>query len=145
MQAKIIQSFENAGALGEVNRFVEGATPDYQLMTEVRRFQLVQTPELAAEIEISAKLAGSDGHILAARVFSAKEPAQSKDEAEAARALSTAFGSIVSGLMSWTRETIADVAAKEATAKEPVIEPVEIGKAEIKERKHPAHAHEPRQ
>ena len=31
MQAKIIQSFENAGALGEVNRPMDGTTPDYQL------------------------------------------------------------------------------------------------------------------
>ena len=104
VQAKIVQSFENAGALGEVNRPIDGSTPDYQLLTEIRRFQIVQGPQPVAEAEISAKLVGNDGHIVAARVFSAKEPVQSKEDAEAARALSTAFGGIVTNLIAWTRE-----------------------------------------
>ncbi len=107
MQAEVIQSFENAGSLGEVGRPVEGVTPDFQLMMEIRRFQIASTPEPTAEAEIEAKLASGDGHIVAARIFSAKEPAQSKEEAEAARALNAAFGKIASSLVSWTRETIA--------------------------------------
>jgi phospholipid/cholesterol/gamma-HCH transport system substrate-binding protein len=136
MQAKIVQSFENAGALGEVNRPIEGVMPDNQLLTEIRRFQFVQAPEPAGEVEISAKIVTSDGHILAARVFSAKEPAQSKDDpAEAARALNAAFGNVVSSLISWTRETIAGPAVKEhAQAKEPV----DNEKPENRERKRPA-------
>jgi phospholipid/cholesterol/gamma-HCH transport system substrate-binding protein len=113
MQAKIVQSFENAGALGEVNRPIDGVTPDIQLMTEIRRFQIVQTPELAADVELSAKLITSDGHILAAKVFNAKEPAKSKDDAEAARALNAAFGNAVSNIIGWTRETLAGPAAKD--------------------------------
>jgi phospholipid/cholesterol/gamma-HCH transport system substrate-binding protein len=107
MQAKIIQSFENYGSLGEVNRPIEGVTPDYQLLTEIRRFQIVQGPQPVAEAEIAAKLAGSEGQIVAARIFSAKEPVQSKDEAEGARALNAAFGTIASSLLDWTRSTIA--------------------------------------
>jgi phospholipid/cholesterol/gamma-HCH transport system substrate-binding protein len=130
MQAKIVQSFENAGALGEVTRFIDGSLFDYQLATEIRRFQIVQGPQPAAEAEISAKLLGSDGHALAVRVFSAKEPVQSKDEAEAARALGAAFGNITSNLIGWTRETMAASAVKE-----PAPEPGENGKAESKEKK----------
>ncbi len=135
MQAKIVQSFENAGALGEVTRPIDGGMPDFQLMTEIRRFQIVQTPALAAEVEISAKLVTSEGHIEAAKIFTAKEPMQSKDDAEAARALSAAFGSIVSNLISWTRETVASPAVKEpATAKERA----DGEKAENRERRRPA-------
>ncbi len=133
MQAKIVQSFENAGALGEVNRPIEGATPDYQLMTEIRRFQIVQGPQPVAEAEISAKLVANDGHIVAARIFSAKEFVQSKEDAEAARALSTAFGNIVSSLIDWTRESVA-----EASPKEPPAEHVDAGKPENKEKKRPS-------
>ena len=133
MQAKIIQSFENAGALGEVNRPMDGTTPDYQLVTEIRRFQFVQAPEPAGEVEISAKIVTSDGHILAARVLSAKEPAQSKDDpAEAARALNAAFGNVAGSLIGWTRETIAD--KEHAQAKEPA----DNEKTENRERKRPA-------
>ncbi|MGO9173836.1 MAG: ABC-type transport auxiliary lipoprotein family protein [Rhodomicrobium sp.] len=111
MQTKIIQSFENYGSLGEVNRPIEGVTPDYQLLTEIRRFQIVQGPQPVAEAEIAAKLASSDGQIVAARIFSAKEPVQSKDEAEGARALNAAFGIIASSLLDWTRSTIAGAGA----------------------------------
>lgn len=107
IQAKLIQSFENHGALGEVNRPIEGVIPDFQLLTEIRRFQIVQTPQPAAEAEISAKLVSSGGQIVAARIFSAKEPVQSKEDAEAARALNAAFGIIAKGLLDWTRSTVA--------------------------------------
>ena len=133
VQAKIVQSFENAGALGEVNRPIDGSTPDYQLLTEIRRFQIVQGPQPVAEAEISAKLVGNDGHIVAARVFSAKEPVQSKEDAEAARALSTAFEGIVTNLIAWTRESLAAPAVEE-----PAGEHAENEKAESKERKRPS-------
>ncbi len=107
MQAKLIQSFENQGSLGEVNRPSEGVTPDYQLQSEIRRFQIVSAPEPAAEAEIVAKLTSGDGQLVAAHVFSAKEPVKSKDEAEAARALNAAWGSIEASLLDWTRNAIA--------------------------------------
>ncbi len=118
MQTKIVQSFENNGSLGEVNRPIEGVTPDYQLLMDVRRFQIVSAPEPAAEAEITAKLAGGDGHIVAARVFSAKEPISSKEEAEAARALNAAFGTIATNVVRWTRDTIASAGVGEHAAGE---------------------------
>ncbi len=123
MQAKIIQSFENNGSLGEVNRAIEGVTPDYQLVLEIRRFQIVSTPEPAAEAEIAAKLAGGDGHVIAARIFSAKDPIQSKEEAEAARGLNAAFGKIAANLLQWTRETVASVGDEDHAASEKVEDP----------------------
>ena len=115
IQAKIVQSFENTGALGEVNRPIEGVVPDFQLMTEIRRFQIVQGPQPAAEVEITAKLVSGAGQIVATRIFSAKEPVQSKDEAEAARALNAAYGTIERSLLDWTRSTLASEGGKEAS------------------------------
>jgi phospholipid/cholesterol/gamma-HCH transport system substrate-binding protein len=119
MQARLIQSFENSGSLGEVNRPIEGVTPDMQLLTEIRRFQIVQAPEPAAEVEISAKLVSADGHIAAARVFSAKAPVKSPDEAEAARALGEAFNSIEASLIAWTRSAIAEGGEQHAAQEKP--------------------------
>ncbi|MFY9641315.1 MAG: ABC-type transport auxiliary lipoprotein family protein [Rhodomicrobium sp.] len=132
IQAKMLQSFENNGSLGEVNRPIDGVTPDYQLMMEVRRFQIVPAPEAAAEAEISAKLASGDGHVVAARVFNAKEPVSSKEEAEAARALNAAFGTIATNVVRWTRDTIASAADAEHEAGE---------KVEDAEKKQPAGLH----
>ncbi|MGO9544416.1 MAG: ABC-type transport auxiliary lipoprotein family protein [Rhodomicrobium sp.] len=112
VQAKIVQSFENDGCLGEVNRPIEGVTPDFQLLTEIRRFQIVQAPQPAAEVEISAKLVASDGQIVAARIFSAKEPVHSKDEAEAARALNAAFATVATDLLGWTRSAAGTASSK---------------------------------
>ena len=119
MQAKIIQSFEAAGALGEVNRPNDGSTPDFQLVTEIRRFQIVQAPQLQAEAELSVKFVSNDGRVVASRIFTATEPVQSKDDtAEAARALNVAFGSIETGLVGWVRELIVSAAAAAAEVKE---------------------------
>jgi phospholipid/cholesterol/gamma-HCH transport system substrate-binding protein len=129
MQARLVQSFENAGALGEVSRYVDGATPDYQLATEIRRFQVVLGPQPAAEAEISAKLLSGDGHTVAVRIFSAKEPVQSKDDAEAARALSAAYGKIVTDIIAWTRDSMSAPAAKDSG---------DNGKTEGRKKEHPA-------
>lgn len=128
IQAKIIQSFEADGALGEVSRPIEGATPDYQLMMDIRRFQIVDSAQPAAEAEIAARLVSGEGKVVAARVFTAKEPVKSKEEGEAARALNVAFGAIAKSLISWTRDTIA-AAGNAEPASEKMADP---------ENKHPA-------
>ena len=116
MQAKIVQSFENNASPGEVNRPIEGVTPDFQLLTEIRRFQIVEAPQPVAEAEVSARLVTGDGQIAGARLFSAKEPVQSKEEAEAARALNAAFERIEADLLQWTRTAIANAGEKEQPA-----------------------------
>ncbi len=106
MQARIVQSFENNGALGDVSRPVEGAAPDYQLLLDIRRFQIIPAPERIADAEISAKLMTSDGRVVAARIFDAKVPVKTPGEADAAKALNEAFGDIASSLMVWTNEAL---------------------------------------
>jgi len=112
MQARIVQSFENTGSLGLVSRTVEGATPDFQLLTEIRKFQIAPGPERAAVAEISARLVASDGHVAAARIFSESVPVKSQDDADAAKTLNEAFGKILAKLIPWAAETIASGAEK---------------------------------
>ena len=77
VQSRIIQSFENTGSLNEVSRPIEGGAPEYQLATEIRKFQIVNAPERKAEAQISAKIIAADGHIVAARVFDGSAPVKS--------------------------------------------------------------------
>lgn len=107
LQTRIVQSFENGGYLGQVNRPIEGVTPDYQLLLDIRRFQLAAAPEPAADIELSAKVLAGDGRVVAARVFDAKEPAKSADAPDAAKALDAAFGKIAADLIVWTANAVA--------------------------------------
>ena len=107
VQSRIVQSFENTGSLSEVSRPIEGGAPDYQLSTEIRKFQIVSAPERTAEVQISAKIISADGHIAAARIFDASAPVKTEEEADAAKALDEAFGKILSSLIPWTADVVA--------------------------------------
>ncbi len=118
IQTKLIQSFENTGALGEVKRPIEGSSPEEQLLIEIRSFQIETKPGRAANAEITAKLVTGEGHVLGAKVFDAKVPVASQDEAEAAKGLNEAFQKIASSLISWTRSTLASATPKEQLPKQ---------------------------
>ncbi len=106
VQSRIVQSFENTGSLNEVSRPIEGGVPEFQLATEIRKFQIVDAPERKAEAQISAKVIAADGHIVAARVFDGSAPVKSAEEADAAKGLNEAFGKILSALIPWTADVV---------------------------------------
>jgi phospholipid/cholesterol/gamma-HCH transport system substrate-binding protein len=102
VQAKAIQSFENAGYLREVARPFEGITGDYQLLIDIRNFQLSISPEgPIADIEFGAKILGSDGRIVDARMFHTTVPGKATDAPATAAAIDTAFGKAVIDLVAW--------------------------------------------
>lgn len=102
-QSRIIQSFENADYLRQVSRQTEGLTGDFQLVTDIRNFEIVAG---AAVVEFSAKVLSNDGRIVGARVFHASVPAQGIDAQAAAAALNEAFGKTVTDLVVWTSSTM---------------------------------------
>jgi phospholipid/cholesterol/gamma-HCH transport system substrate-binding protein len=106
-QSRIIQSFENAGFLQQVSRPIEGATSDFQLMTDLRRFEIVAgAPTASAEVEFSAKLVNNDGQIVGAKVFHASVPVSAIEAPAAAAALNAAFATTATDLVVWTSSTI---------------------------------------
>jgi phospholipid/cholesterol/gamma-HCH transport system substrate-binding protein len=107
IQARVIQSFDNNGGLGQVSRFIEGTPAEFQLTVDVRRFQIVPGPEPMAEAELAAKLLSADGRIVAARVFHASAAAKKADGPEATSALGDAFGTILSAMIPWTVNAVA--------------------------------------
>jgi phospholipid/cholesterol/gamma-HCH transport system substrate-binding protein len=116
VQSRIVQSFENTGSLNEVSRPVEGGAPEFQLATEIRKFQIVNAPERKAEAQISVKIIAADGHIVAARIFDGSATVKSTEEADAAKALNEAFGKILSSLIPWTADVIAGGGEKPSPA-----------------------------
>lgn len=101
-QAKVLQSFENAGLLRQSSRPLDGLNADFQLVTEFRKFDLVASPNPTAEVEFSVRLLSADGKVVAAKVFQAEEPAKGIDAAAAAAALDAAFGKLAAELVVWT-------------------------------------------
>jgi len=105
VQAKIVQSFENAG-FSRIAKTTDGFTPDLQVLLDIRSFQVSLTPPLEARIEIAAKILGTDGKIAGERVFRARAPATGGDTPAAAAALNAAFQTIARDIVDWARDTI---------------------------------------
>ena len=72
VQAKIIQALDNSGYLSAVSRPMDGLAADYQLLIDIRAFQIAAAPGEAAEVELAAKVLGNGGRIVAGKVFAAK-------------------------------------------------------------------------
>jgi phospholipid/cholesterol/gamma-HCH transport system substrate-binding protein len=105
-QQKVVQSFENANYLQAVARPMEGLIADYQLLLDIRNFELTVSAEPVADVEFSAKILGDKGRIVNARIFHATVRAEVTDAAGAAAALDDAFGRAVGELVLWTAEVI---------------------------------------
>jgi phospholipid/cholesterol/gamma-HCH transport system substrate-binding protein len=101
IQAKIIQSFENAG-YRRVGTDTQGLLADRQLLIDIRAFRVTTADEPEGEIDIAAKVVGSDGQILASRNFEAKSAvAGAIGAGPAAAALNQAFQQLATALVPW--------------------------------------------
>ena len=101
LQARIIQSFENANLLRSVARPIDGLTASHQIIIDIRSFQLSVAAAPVAEVEFSAKVLGDNGKIIDAKIFRATVPAAAADAPAAAAALDNAFGKTAAELVVW--------------------------------------------
>ena len=107
LQAKVVQSFENAGYAKSVSRTRDGLTGDYQLLIDIRRFHISTAKEATADIDFVAKLANKDGKIIAASTFQATAPAKGSDAQAYVDAFDEAFAKLETDLVDWTTTTLA--------------------------------------
>ncbi|MCF8478786.1 MAG: ABC-type transport auxiliary lipoprotein family protein [Pseudolabrys sp.] len=106
MQARILQSFENAKRLRAVARPGDRVVADFLLMTEVRAFE-ISVAEGSAVVEIAAKIVSQrTGRIIAARVFRTSVPAAASEGAAAIAALNEAFMKMERELVLWTARVV---------------------------------------
>jgi phospholipid/cholesterol/gamma-HCH transport system substrate-binding protein len=114
LQAKLIESFENSNYVAAVARPMEGLNADYQLLIDIRNFQIspartgpvAGSAPPAAHVEFAAKILGENGRIVGSRTFDAIVPERESDAAGAVRALDEAFGKAATDLVVWTRSVI---------------------------------------
>jgi phospholipid/cholesterol/gamma-HCH transport system substrate-binding protein len=106
LQAKIIQSLENAGFLQAVVRPALDVAADYQLLLDIRSFQLVLSPEPRADVELAAKLLDGNGRIVGGRILHASVPVQGTDAPAAAAGLNGAFGKAMTELVLWVLDFV---------------------------------------
>jgi phospholipid/cholesterol/gamma-HCH transport system substrate-binding protein len=105
VQARLVQSFENAG-YSRVGRPQDGLTADHQLLTDIRQFAVLLAPQPVAEVAFAVKIVDPGGRILDARIVQAKIPLDGSDAAAAAAALDAAFRRAAGDLVAWTINTL---------------------------------------
>jgi phospholipid/cholesterol/gamma-HCH transport system substrate-binding protein len=110
LQEKIVQSFENAGQQDQVSRNADAVTAEFQLLVDIRSFQLITQPAPIAEVELSVKLVDNTGHILDARVLQFTAPAKSGETTDAVAAFDEALASALKDLVTWVSTTLASPA-----------------------------------
>jgi phospholipid/cholesterol/gamma-HCH transport system substrate-binding protein len=103
VRAKLIEALEDAGYL-RTGGDMQGLAADRQLLTDIRAFRISPAPGSAAFVELTAKLVGSDGQVLAGRAFRATAPVAAMDAASAAAALNAAFGTVATDLVAWVMQ-----------------------------------------
>lgn len=106
LQAKIIQSLENANFLSGVGRPSDGLSNDYQLLIDLRSFQISLGSTPKAEIEFMAKILTKNGRIADSRVFHGDAPVKAMDPVAATEALNQAFTQATAELVQWTAQKI---------------------------------------
>jgi phospholipid/cholesterol/gamma-HCH transport system substrate-binding protein len=100
VQAKLLQSFENARQIGSVSRPLDQITPEYRLELGIRLFEA--GPENAAKVEIAARLVSDKGAVKAARIFAASAPGKSAEAVDVVAALDVAFRQVAGEIVRWT-------------------------------------------
>lgn len=107
VQSKLIEAFENTGKLGGVGRPGEGLAIDYQVVADIRAFEIQSAGGDHAHIEISVKILNDrNGTVRAQRVFSADAPARSTSNASFIAALDAAFAQASADIVGWTLKAI---------------------------------------
>ena len=105
-QQRLIQEFENAGYT-RVGTDTGGINGDYQLLVNIRSFELDVTDAPTAKVGLFAKLVSVDGKVIDAKLFTADEPVAERDKASAvASGIDAAFGKAATDMIVWSLATM---------------------------------------
>jgi phospholipid/cholesterol/gamma-HCH transport system substrate-binding protein len=102
LQIKLIQSFENYDVDHAPLRSADSPGNNFQLLIDLRAFQINTDSGLTAEIGFSARILNKDGQVVASHLFQQRRKFDKPDPASAVAAFDDAFGSIATELITWT-------------------------------------------
>lgn len=107
VQSKLVEAFENTGRLGGVGKPGQGLAIDFQLITDVRAFEISAEGGDRGVVEISAKLLNDrNGTVKAQRVFRAEVPSSGSGNSAYVAALDRAFARVTADIVAWTLQSI---------------------------------------
>jgi cholesterol transport system auxiliary component len=107
VQARLAQTFQNAGSFAGVGKPGEGLAIDYQVISEIRSFEIRADQGERAEVEIFVRLLNDrNGEVRAARSFSASAAVAGAGNKAYVDALDAAFGKAAADIVRWTDSVI---------------------------------------
>jgi cholesterol transport system auxiliary component len=107
VQARLAETFQNAGAFAGVGKPGEGLAIDYQVITEIRTFGIRADMGEVAEVVLFVRLLNDrNGEVRAAKEFRASVPVSGSGNKAYVDALDAAFGQAAAEIVRWTDATI---------------------------------------
>lgn len=108
IQARLIESFQRSGRIRGVGRPGEGLAIDFQLITDVRSFEVVLDNGAArARVALSVRLLNDRSGVVARQqVFEAEAPLAGSQNGDYVRALDAAFNEVAAEIVEWVLRAI---------------------------------------
>ncbi|MCK8782379.1 ABC-type transport auxiliary lipoprotein family protein [Rhizobium sp. NTR19] len=103
VQSQLVEAFENSGRLGGVGKPGQGLAIDYQIVTDIRAFEVSAGSPRIATVEISVKILNDrNGTVRAQNVFKASSPISGAENRKFIEALDRAFAKVGSEIVEWS-------------------------------------------
>ncbi|MGE0499406.1 MAG: ABC-type transport auxiliary lipoprotein family protein [Rhizobiaceae bacterium] len=107
VQARLAEAFQASGSFGGVGKPGEGLAIDYQVVTEIRAFEIRVGGGEQARVELFVRLLNDrNGVVRSARVFEASAAVSGSDNAAYIAALDAAFRSVAAEIVTWAARSI---------------------------------------
>ncbi|MES0095873.1 ABC-type transport auxiliary lipoprotein family protein [Mesorhizobium sp. M0019] len=107
VQARLAETFQRSGSFTGVGKPGEGLAIDYQVIVEIRSFEVRVDGGEHAEIELFVRLLNDrNGEVRASKTFSATAPVSGNGNQAYVGALDAAFGDAAGQIVRWTDTVI---------------------------------------
>ncbi|MER8422620.1 ABC-type transport auxiliary lipoprotein family protein [Mesorhizobium sp. M1403] len=107
VQARLAETFQRSGSFTGVGKPGEGLAIDYQVIVEIRSFEVRVDGGQHAEVELFVRLLNDrNGEVRASKTFSAIAPVSGNGNQAYVGALDAAFGDAAGQIVRWTDTVI---------------------------------------
>lgn len=107
VQARLAETFQRSGSFAGVGKPGEGLAIDYQIIVEVRSFEVRVNGGEHADVELFVRILNDrNGEVRASKDFTASAPVSGGGNAAYVGALDNAFGQAARDIVRWTDSVI---------------------------------------
>lgn len=107
VQSKLVEAFENSGRLGGVGKPGQGLAIDYQIVTDIRAFEVTTGGSRVANVEISAKILNDrNGSVRAQSVFKGTSAVRGSENSDFVEALDRAYAKVGGEIVDWALKSM---------------------------------------